>query len=89
MTKFDYWRCDQCEKILENCECSANQLMFTLIANYDTDTGYKAHFCSAECLKKYVDTKVKDHHDLPNVKDGDRDTESISYGQMDKEKEKN
>ena len=78
MTEFHYWRCDECGKVLANCECHPNQLMYTLLANYDTsvDTGEeneigsnKAHFCSQKCLKRYVDTKVKDHADLPITKD--------------------
>jgi len=37
MTRYDYWRCDECGKLLQNCECMPNQLMFTLIANFDTE----------------------------------------------------
>lgn len=89
MTKFDYWRCDECGKILENMECSPRQLMYTLIANYDTNPfEYRAHFCSQKCLKEYVDKKVKDHCNLPNIKDGDRDTEKETYGEIDNNKER-
>lgn len=82
MTQFNYWRCDECEKILRNAECSPIQLMFTLIANYDTKDGYKAHFCSKDCLKKYVDEKVKEHYSLPNVSDGDRTEELETLGEV-------
>lgn len=97
MTKFNYFRCDCCSKILCNAECSKNQLMFTLIANYDTTfdlgyddgnaTSYKAHFCSQKCLLDYVTTKVKDHEDLPIVKDDDRDIQGFTKGEMLTEKE--
>jgi hypothetical protein len=86
MTRFDYWKCDACGKILENTECSANQLMYTLIANYDSDD-YKAHFCSQRCLKLYVSKQVKDHEDLPKVK-GEGYSEMVTLGQMEEEKEK-
>jgi hypothetical protein len=87
MTRFDYWKCDECGKILENCECLPNQLMFTLIANYDNDSG-KAHFCSQKCLLSYVTTKVKDHHDLPIISDGGRTSEMQTIGEVNLEKEK-
>ena len=88
MTKFNYWKCDECGKILENAECSLKQLLYTLIANYDTDKNYKAHFCSKKCLKKYVNNKVEERTDLPNVSDGKRDKEWGTYGDMDEDKEK-
>ena len=95
MTRFNYFRCDECGKILENIESVENQLMYTLIANYDTSNdvyykgkGHKAHFCGQKCLKKYVNKKVKEHHDLPNIRDGERHPESITFGEMYKEKEK-
>ena len=73
MSKFDYYRCDECRKVLENTECSPNQLMFTLIANYDTSEdlsfnigGKQAHFCSKKCLRKFID-KIKEHCDLPTI----------------------
>ena len=73
MTKFDYYKCDECGKELENTECSPNQLMFTLHTNYDTSVslGYSnkgniAHFCGKECLKKYIE-KVENHEDLPTI----------------------
>lgn len=97
MTRFDYWKCDECGKILENVECSPNQLMYTLVANYDTGKGlgfptenmsYKANFCSSDCLKKYVNSKVSDHHDLPIVSDENRPKESITLGEIYEEKGK-
>ena len=89
MTRFDYWRCDECHKILENCECSNIQLMFTLIANYDTEWNkYKAHFCSQKCLLDFVKEKVKDHHDLPVITDEDRPIETGTLGSMMEEKER-
>ena len=88
MTKFDYYKCDECGKILENCECSPKQLMYTLIANYDTNERYKAHFCSQKCLKSYVDNKVKEHYDLPNIEDGDRDVEGETLGDVEEQKER-
>lgn len=88
MTRFNYWRCDECHKILENCECSNIQLMFTLIANYDTNWDkYKAHFCSQKCLQAFV-LKVKDHHDLPTTTDEGRPTEGGTLGSMLEEKER-
>lgn len=88
MTRFNYWKCDECGKILENVECSGKQLMYTLIANYDTDSRYKAHFCSKKCLEKYINNKVKEHQNLPNIEDGDRDVEHQTYGDMYEEKER-
>ena len=88
MTQFNYWRCDECGKILENIECNANQLLYTLIANYDTDTEYKAHFCSQKCLLSYVTNKVKEHYDLPNIKDDGRPEEMGTLGDVWKDKEK-
>jgi hypothetical protein len=61
--------------------------MYTLIANYDTSNGYKAHFCGKECLMIYVEKKVKEHYDLPNVTDENRDTEKITYGDILNDKE--
>ena len=73
MSKFDYYKCDECGKILDNIECASNQLMFTLIANYDTSEdlsfnvgGKHAHFCSKICLRKFID-KIKEHNDLPTI----------------------
>jgi hypothetical protein len=71
---------------MENVECSPAQLMFTLIANYDADD-YKAHFCSKKCLFTYVDKKVFDRTDLPNIKDGQRNTECLTIGEIHKEQE--
>lgn len=88
MTIYHYWRCDQCGKILENAECVANQLMFTLIANYDTDEGHKVHFCGKDCLKKYVDENVKEHMDLLPVNKDDEPVKSQTLGQLLEEKER-
>lgn len=97
MTRFDYFRCDECGKILENVESSSKQLMYTLVANYDTseslghksiNTSYKAHFCSKDCLKKYVDIKVKNHDDLPIIRDGGRDIERENLGSIKENKER-
>lgn len=89
MTQFNYWKCDECGKILENIECNTNQLMYTLIANYDTDSNqYKAHFCSKKCLTQYINTKVKEHHNLPQLSDENRPKETETLGEMWKEQEK-
>lgn len=87
MTRFDYMKCDTCGQIVENCECILNQLMYTLIANYDTDVCYKVHFCSQKCLVEYARTKVKEHCDLIPFED-DRPRESVTIGQMNDEKER-
>jgi len=90
MTQFNYFRCDECSKILERTECSPMQLMYTLVACYDTDyDGYKAHFCSDTCLINYVKSKVKNHHNLPTIKDGDRLRESETLGEINNQKELN
>ena len=89
MTQFNYWKCDECGKILENIECNSNQLMYTLIANYDTESNqYKAHFCGKDCLKKYIETKVKEHNGLPQITDENRPEERETLGQMWTEQEK-
>jgi hypothetical protein len=89
MTRFNYWKCDECGKILENIECNTNQLLYTLIANYDTENGrYKAHFCSKKCLQTYIETKVKEHYELPQITDGDRPEEFGTLGEMWNEQEK-
>ncbi len=88
MTRFNYWKCDGCGKMLENTECSQKQLMYTLIANYDTGQGYKVHFCGQKCLQTYVTTKVREHYDLPMIEDGDRDIESGTMGDKWKEQER-
>lgn len=87
MTKFNYFRCDECSKMLENVECSTIQLMYTLIANYDTDVGYKAHFCGKACLQKYIAEKVQEHGDLPLVTDGERFKERETLGMKYEQKE--
>lgn len=76
MTDFEFSRCDECGKELERCECSRDQLLFTLTANYDTSEtlgeshigfGNEAHFCSKKCLLQYIETRVEEHCDLPIV----------------------
>ena len=73
MSKFDYYKCDECGKILNNAECDENQLMFTLIANYDCSPdlsfnvgGKCAHFCGVDCLRRFT-KKIEEHCDLPTI----------------------
>jgi len=52
MTHLEFFRCDECGKDLERVECSANQLNYALIDC--TDRSQEFHFCSEECLRKFV-----------------------------------
>lgn len=89
MTKYNYFRCDNCGKIIYNIECHKNQLMYTLIANYDTNYDkYKAHFCGKKCLVEYINKNVQDHNDFVTLNDGNRPTEPLTIGDVNEEKEK-
>ncbi len=77
MTRFDYYRCDECGKILENIECNSNQLMFALIGC--SDWGGRVHFCGIKCLQKYT-AKLKTK-ELKSFKDGNRPEEAMSIGE--------
>ncbi len=47
--------CDNCKGEIENCECSENQMRFTLNENMDDGISYQ--FCGAECLKSFINKK--------------------------------
>lgn len=65
MTEHHYFTCDECNKELDNVECSVKQVLYYLEVLSDTDQGFsKAHLCTVECLRLFT-KKVQDHYNLP------------------------
>lgn len=57
MTHLEFYRCDECAKVLDNCEASARQLMYKITECFDCNRTF--HFCSRECLMKFANRPYK------------------------------
>ena len=59
MTEHHYFTCDECNKELDNVECSVKQVLYYLEVLSDTDQGFsKAHLCTVECLRLFTKKRI-------------------------------